>query len=293
MDLKTLKYFMVVAEELNITRASKILMMSQPPLSNQIKSLEEELGTTLFIRGKRKLTLTEEGNYLYLRAKDIIGLADRTKNEIHDMNKGLSGTISLGIVNDTDPKLIANWIGEFYKQYPKINFHIVKGNDDDLIEKMRSGLISLAIITSPIDDVLLNSIKIKEEQFILLLNKHNPLGITKEKEIDLNELKNENLIVPSRKEHVDIIRKLFRKKKFEPNIICEVGTIHEASALIENNLGIGIYPNSTLKLNSNLVIKNIKNERAFIEYLFVWRKGHQLSLIEENFIDYIKSIYCK
>ena len=284
---------MVVAEELNITRASKILMMSQPPLSNQIKSLEEELGTTLFIRGKRKLTLTEEGNYLYLRAKDIIGLADRTKNEIHDMNKGLSGTISLGIVNDTDPKLIANWIGEFYKQYPKINFHIVKGNDDDLIEKMRSGLISLAIITSPIDDVLLNSIKIKEEQFILLLNKHNPLGITKEKEIDLNELKNENLIVPSRKEHVDIIRKLFRKKKFEPNIICEVGTIHEASALIENNLGIGIYPNSTLKLNSNLVIKNIKNERAFIEYLFVWRKGHQLSLIEENFIDYIKSIYCK
>ena len=65
MDLKTLRYFVVVAEELNITKASKILMMSQPPLSNQIKNLEEELNTKLFIRGKRHLELTEEGKYLY------------------------------------------------------------------------------------------------------------------------------------------------------------------------------------------------------------------------------------
>ena len=88
MDLKTLRYFVVVAEELNITRASKILMMSQPPLSNQIKNLEEELNTTLFIRGKRHLELTDEGRYLYQKAKDILLLNDKTINEILLMNKG-------------------------------------------------------------------------------------------------------------------------------------------------------------------------------------------------------------
>ena len=82
MDLKTLRYFIVVAEELNITKASKILMMSQPPLSNQIKNLEDELNTTLFIRGKRQLELTEAGKYLYQKAKDIIALNDKTASEI-------------------------------------------------------------------------------------------------------------------------------------------------------------------------------------------------------------------
>ena len=69
MDLRTLTYFVVIAEELNITKAAKILNMSQPPLSNQMKGLEEELGTKLFIRGKRQLTLTEEGKYLYQKSK--------------------------------------------------------------------------------------------------------------------------------------------------------------------------------------------------------------------------------
>ena len=74
MDLRSLRYFVTVAEELNITRAAEKLHMSQPPLSAQIKSMEEELDTVLFIRGKRRLKLTESGQLLYRRAKEILDL---------------------------------------------------------------------------------------------------------------------------------------------------------------------------------------------------------------------------
>ena len=88
-------------------------MMSQPPLSNQIKNLEEELQVQLFVRGKRSLTLTEEGKYLYQKAKDILNLVDKTVEDIASMGKGLSGTISLGVAPAFDSHISSKWISEF------------------------------------------------------------------------------------------------------------------------------------------------------------------------------------
>ena len=90
MELRTLHYFTVVAQELNITRAAEKLNMSQPPLSNQIKALEEELGVQLFIRGKRHLELTEEGGLLLRRAVQIQELADTTRQEIASLREGMT-----------------------------------------------------------------------------------------------------------------------------------------------------------------------------------------------------------
>jgi DNA-binding transcriptional LysR family regulator len=94
MDLKALRYFITVAEELNITRAAEKLHMSQPPLSAQIKALEEELDAELFIRGRRRLEMTEPGQMLYRRAKEILSLTEKTKSEIHSMGEGMRGTIT-------------------------------------------------------------------------------------------------------------------------------------------------------------------------------------------------------
>ena len=290
MDLKTLHYFVVIAEELNITRASKILHMSQPPLSNQMKLLEEELGTTLFIRGKRQLVLTEEGKYLYLKAKDILSLVDKTTSEIHNMNKGLRGTIAIGLVEGMAPDIMAHWISDFMKEFPQIRFRVIDGNSDELIEKMRSGLISLAVISSPYDEVLLNSIKVGEEKMALFMPKDHPLA-NNEGPLDLSMLKNEPLIVPSRKAHIDAIRKWFRKIHVEPNIVCEMDNYLDAAALAGRGVGISIFPKTEYVLNSSIISKEIKDEDTSIEYLFVWRKGHQLPVIEENFIDYIKALY--
>ena len=290
MDIKALSYFIVVAEELNITRAAKILNMAQPPLSYQMKALEEELGTVLFIRGKRHLTLTESGKYLYQKSKDIVGLVDSTKNEIRNINQGLKGTISIGLVEGVAPGIAANWISESLNQYPNVHFRLIDGNSDDLLEKMRSGLISLAVITSPYDAVLLNALEVGEENLQLFINKEHKLA-SQDKPITINDLINEPIIVPNRKSHSYLIKKWFRKTSGEANIVCEVDNYLDAVALAEKNVGISVFPNTGVVSNNEIVCKNIEGVENSIKYLFVWRKGHKLSTIEENFIDYIKELY--
>ena len=105
MELRQLRYFLAVAQELNITRAAERLNMSQPPLSNQIRALEEELGVTLFVRGKRRLTLTEEGSFLLQRAAQLLDLEDKTRQELTTMKDGISGTLCLGMVEGRTPYL--------------------------------------------------------------------------------------------------------------------------------------------------------------------------------------------
>ena len=146
MDIRTLSYFVAVAEELNITKAAQKLCISQPPLSNQMHELEKELNTTLFIRGRRSLQLTESGKLLYRHAKEILLLTNVAKNEVRAMNDGMTGTIHIGLVEGSAPNIAAEWIETFLLKNKSVKFNVVDGNSDDLIQKLRSGLINLAVI---------------------------------------------------------------------------------------------------------------------------------------------------
>ncbi len=290
MDLRTLRYFITVAEELNITRAAEKLHMSQPPLSAQIKGLEEELDTELFIRGKRRLKLTESGQMLYRRAKEILSLAEKTQSEIHSMGEGMRGTISIGLVEGMAPDIAAEWFAGFLDLYPNIRFRILDGSTDDLLEKLRSGLISLAVITSPCDNSLLHSFHVGEEKIAALMNSAHPLAAREGDSIDISELAGEKLIVPSRRALIDTIYKWFRNADAEPRIVCEMDSYLDAAALAGRMVGISIYPRTAYIPNDSLVFKEIAGEDKKMEYLFVWLKGHPLPTIEEKFIDYVRDM---
>ena len=290
MDLRTLKYFITVAEELNITRAAEKLHMSQPPLSAQIKGLEEELDTVLFIRGKRRLKLTESGQMLYRRAKEILSLAEKTQSEIHSMGEGMRGTISIGLVEGMAPDIAAEWFAGFLDLYPNIRFRILDGSTDDLLEKLRSGLISLAVITSPCDNSLLHSFHVGEEKIAALMNSAHPLAAREGDSIDISELAGEKLIVPSRRALIDTIYKWFRNVDAEPRIVCEMDSYLDAAALAGRMVGISIYPRTAYIPNDSLVFKEIAGEDKKMEYLFVWLKGHPLPTIEEKFIDFVRDM---
>lgn len=288
MDIKSLRYFVTVAEELNITKAAVKLNLSQPPLSIQIRNLESELDTVLFIRGKRKLELTESGRLLYRRAKEIINLTVKAEEEIRSMKYGLSGTISLGLVEGTAPDIAGEWFSEFFDLHPNVRFRILDGNTDDLLEKLRSGLISLAVITSPCDHSLLNSFSVGKEPMVALMDRNHPLAATEGDTLSVSQLIGEPLIVPSRRALIEDIYRWFREYRSEPSIICEMDSYLDAAALAGNGMGISIFPQTAYVPNASLCSKKIDAGKRSIEYLFVWLKGHPLPTVEEEFIDFVR-----
>ena len=289
MDIRTLSYFVVIAEELNITKAAEKLCMSQPPLSSQMKALEEELDTVLFIRGKRHLQLTESGKLLYRHAKEILSLVNKTSEEIRAMKKGMRGKISIGLVEGSAPIIAASWIETFLNNNKNVEFSVVDGNSDELIAKLRSGLIDMAVITSPCDNTLLNSFKVGQEKMTAFMSKDNPLAALPGNTIDLSMLKDKPLIIPSRESMNRMITKWFKEIHAEPKIVCRMDNYLDVAALAGRNIGISLFPKTSYILNEQLVAKEIVNPERYVEYLFVWLKNKPLSLLDEAFIDHVKA----
>ena len=288
MDIRVLEYFVTTAEELNITKSAARLNMSQPPLSMQIKKLEEELQTVLFIRGGTHLELTESGKLLYRRAKEIISLNNNTKDEIIAMSQGITGTIAIGLVEGAALHIAAEWFAGFIREYPGVRFRIVDGNSDDLTERLNSGLISLAVITPPYDQLLLNGFMVGSGKIAVFMNHQHPLAKRRGNTLSIRDLKNENLIVPRRKSTLDMIYSWFQEVGEDPNIICETDSCLDAATLAEKGLGISLFPKTSLIPDDMLVSKELAGEDIKVEYLFAWCKERPLPLVEELFIEYVK-----
>ena len=176
MELRTLRYFVVVAQELNITRAAERLNMSQPPLSNQIKALEEELGAQLLIRGKRYLQLTEAGTLLYRRAVQMLDIAEKTRQEISDLQSEMSGLLSIGCVEGRAPFYLSRWIAGFKEEYPRVQYSLWNGSSDDILDRLREGLLDIAVIAAPYDSEHLHSFAVGREPWVAMFSKEHPLA---------------------------------------------------------------------------------------------------------------------
>ena len=288
MDLRTLKYFTVVAEELNITHAAERLCMSQPPLSNQMKALEEELGVKLFIRGKRQLQLTDAGRLLLLRATQILDMTDKAQHEVMSLEGGMSGTINLGIVEGRAPFLIARWISGFKEEFPKVKYSMWNGSSDDVLDRLRQGLVDLAVIAAPYDTEHLEGITVGRGPWVAIMSRTNELAQIPGDEIPLQSLAGKPLIVPSRPSRIDAIRAWFAEADAEPNIICTLSNYLDAVAMSELDIGITIFPRTTYTPNDLLVTKIITEPAKQIEYVLVRMKNREPSELMTEFINFVR-----
>ena len=124
MELRTLRYFLVAAQEENLTRAADILHVTQPTLSRQMMALEKELGTTLMQRGKNGLTLTDDGFFFQQRAKEIVELADRLEGSFAERGAEVNGTVSVGASEAVGSRIFAKIIKQFSEKYPSVRFNL-------------------------------------------------------------------------------------------------------------------------------------------------------------------------
>ena len=139
MDIRVLQYFLAVAREESITRAAETLHMTQPPLSRQLKDLEDEIGKQLLIRGSKKVTLTEDGMLLRKRAEEMVALMEKTKAELTS-SENISGEIYMGSGETEAVSAIAKAAKNLQEEYPLIRYHIYSGDAEHVMERLDKGL---------------------------------------------------------------------------------------------------------------------------------------------------------
>ena len=168
MNLQQMRYFVTVARLGNVTEAAKALHIAQPPLSRQIKQLEQELGVELFDRSGRRLHLTETGHLLLHRAEEILNLTDRTMCELSSNELGQEGILSLGVVTSMGLMVLPQLIAAFKEDYPKITYRLLIGETLRVIELLEKGIIEIAIVHLPVDEASFDSYKLPPERLALV-----------------------------------------------------------------------------------------------------------------------------
>ncbi len=280
MNIRQLKYFLTIAEEEQITSAAKKLNISQPPLSQQLKMLEDEFGVKLLERGSRKIQLTDAGKLLRNKAEQILELTEATLKELKDFNKGLQGTLSIGTVSSSGTLFLPERIQNFNEKYPGINFEIWEGNTYRILEILNSGIIEIGIVRTPFNIENLQSILLEKEPMVAVYrgNKQNDSYIIK-------DFKDKPLIIYRRFEK--IIAEVFNKAGFEPRIICKTDDARTALLWAASGVGTAIVPKSAFNLvkNSDLNYSEIKEAALETELAAIWMKNRYLSTAAKHFLE--------
>lgn len=291
MDIRILSYFLEVAKSGNISRAAENLHMSQPPLSRSMQLLEEELGVTLFVRGKRKITLTHEGQLLRKRAQQMIALADKTVEEISGMKNEVSGRIYIGSIESISLGIMPKWIVEFHQQYPEVYFDWWSGNSNDVLERLEHGLIDFAVVRTPCNSEKFISGSLYREPWMAFVKQEQlPESAKDSQEISLEELGSMSLIIPSIKTRAQEIREWFGKRGIVPNICCEISPAMNAISLVENGMGAAILPASASGAaeGKGIAVRKIINPTMESEIIIVYNRDNRLSTAAVRFIQYIQ-----
>ena len=152
MEIRTLRYFLAVAREENMTRAAELLHVTQPTLSKQLKSLEDELGKKLFTRHSFSISLTEEGVLLRKRAEDLVSMADKIEQEFLSFDDITGGDIYFGLAESYQIRYLAREIRAFKEIYPDLRYHITSGDTEQVTEKLDKGLLDFAVICETPDE---------------------------------------------------------------------------------------------------------------------------------------------
>lgn len=276
MDVKQLNYFCTIVQEGSVSAAARKLYMSQPPLSYQMKSLEEELGCALFIRGNKNITLTSQGEILYKRAEKILNMIDSTMTEIKNINS--CDTIRIGVVSS-----IINDVGKLLALYEKNNsniiWEIIEGNTYELVELLKQQSISLAIVRRPFSNNNFKTLKLSDDHLVAV-------GKNLPEKVDLKYLSDESLIVYRR--WIDVIHEQFKLRKLDFSYRFLSDDARTCLSLAQKDLGIALVPFSSISDINGLCISEINDceIRSAISLIYLPEVVHNDNL--ESFIGFIK-----
>ena len=287
MEIRTLRYFLAVAREENMSRAAELLHVTQPTLSKQLKSLEDELGKKLFIRHSSSISLTEEGNLLRNRAEDLVSMADKIEQEFLSLDDITGGDLYFGLAESFQIRYLAREIREFKKSFPGLQYHITSGDTEQVTEKLDKGLLDFAVICETPDSHKYDFLELPEADLFGVIMPSDSAIAHKEK-IEVSDLIGLPLFCSEQSWEKDMrpwAGKLFDKLKLEGSFRLS----YNGSMFAKEGLGY-------LLTFKNLIDTSPENGLTFrpltppleIRLYMIWNKYQSFTPIAERFLAQVR-----
>lgn len=280
MEFRVLQYFLAVTREGNISAAAQSLNLSQPSLSRQLKDLEDELGAKLFIRGNRRIELTEEGLILRKRAGEIMQLVELTESEISEVKNNISGTLSIGAGESLSMHRITEVFRRLKENYPDIRLNVVSGDTEDLQDRLDRGLLDFALIFTDFDRNAYHHLTLEEKEIFGVIMRRDD-ALAEKKFITVKDLYDKPLIV-SRANGLDIFSGSQARRL---QVAATYNLLYNASLMVEDGIGVAISFDGLVDTseNSSLCFRPLYPEISVSPSL-IWKRHQKLSIISQLFI---------
>ncbi len=250
MDIRVLQYFLAVAREESITKAAERLNMTQPPLSRQLKDLEDELGKQLLIRGSKKITLTEDGMLLKKRAEELVDLMEKTKIELTSSNENINGDVHIGCGETEGISVFAQAAWNLQQEHPLVHYHIYSGDAECVMERLDKGLIDFGLLVGPVDVNKYDYMRLPfKDTWGVLMRKDSPLA---EKEVIVAEdLWDKRLIISHQTSNNSEIFSWLKTDISRLHIVATYDLIYNASWFVRKGVGYVIGLDKIINISDN------------------------------------------
>ncbi|TBL81332.1 LysR family transcriptional regulator [Paenibacillus thalictri] len=292
MDIRQMRYFLAIASEQQITRAAKRLNMEQPPLSRQLKQMEEQLGVTLFDRSGKRLTLTPAGELLRQKAERFIHEFDETMKEVQELDEGIKGVLGIGAVVSCI-SLLPSRIERFRKSYPEVTYKIWEGDHFLLADLLERRNIELVVARLPYEadagQESYSVLPLPSDPFVAVIPAgwHSNAGT---EAIQMKELADFPFLTLKTDRTVGMHERVIKECRdhgFEPQVICECSSVTIILSLVAAGIGATVFPKSVMSSFTLLGIKvlAISDTDFQSDVGVLWLKDRYLSKSARRFID--------
>lgn len=275
MEIRHLRYFVVLAEELHFGRAAQRLHMAQPPLSQRIRDLERELGVRLFDRGRRGVALTEAGALLLAHARSVLDGVESAREAVRRIRPGAEGILRAGVPPDTAPDTIDTLATTFARDVPDVLLELRELTTDEQIARLRDGELDVGIIRHPADSVGLASGPMMASSLGVVLPAAHPAATADT--VRLRDLNGSPLVIFQRvmaPRLYDHILTTCRDNGFLPGAIRHARNPQFSHGLVLAGLGVHLNSEPRHALPNGLVWRPIDDERLAWLSSVVWVPSH-------------------
>lgn len=288
MKLRHFRYFLAVAEELNFTKASEKLFISQPPLSRQIKELENNIGAQLFIRNNKKVVLTAAGKYLKKEISTQLQQLEAIILKTKKISDNVNGEYRIGYISSTFSSTMAKLVQFLMKKYPYLNIKLYEVSTTKQIMALEQSKLDLGVIRAPVTSTKIDAKLWFKDSFSLVFNNQ----IIKETIKNLSQLENE-VFVFFNKDYAPVFHssliQICSYQGFTPNVVHESNNINSIIQLVRNGLGVSIVPSSLKNDHSYPELTYLELNKQFSTDVLLAKPKNETSLITNSAVDFLLS----